>query len=397
MTRWMSAALITLGVGVAPVAMADSAPTIGSESGEAEAASAVAGYEKGFFIRSADGDFGITFQGLLQARYTYENLDQPGDNADVSNFSLPRARLSFGGNLFGKNLTYKFQADFGKGGAALKDFYAEYAIVPRWLHVRAGQWKRPFSRQLMTSGSKFQLVDREITNEAFGAGRDLGVSVGNDYEESPTLEWVVGVFNGTGEKGNLSGAVSVDPATDKGKITSGRFNNVPTVFNPTLVARIGFNHGGIKGYSESDLEGGPFRIGIGVSGLVEMDADEDDQSSIRGEIDAIMKVEGFAFSAAGFVASRQNGSTFADRSIQAGGMHAQAGYVIAGLVEPILRFGYVSEEGDNNDVKAITGGVAVYVYGTTFKWVTDCTGTLSQDAASDRTDVRVQSQLQLTL
>lgn len=367
----------------------------GGAAGAEEAAPVQAGWDKGFFIRSADGDFRLELHGQLQARYTYERLDLDGAAEDESSFSIPRGRVALAGNLFGKELTFKFQADFGKGFTSLKDYYADYAIVPQWLHVRAGQWKRPFSRQQITSSSKLQFVDREITDASFDAGRDIGVAFGNDYEKSPTLEWAVGVFNGTGEKGTFSGTVAVDPDTLEGTVKGGKFNNVPDLFNPTLVARVGFNHGGIRGYSEPDLEGGGFRIGLGASALVEFDADDDGESSIRGELDAIIKVEGFSLSAAGYVASRQDGDTFAERSFEALGAHAQAGYVIAGLVEPIFRYGIVAPEGDGNDVHVISGGVATYLYGQNLKWVTDVAGILSETAAGDQTDVRVRSQLQL--
>ena len=34
---------------------------------------------------------------------------------------------------------------------------------------------------------------------------------------------------------------------------------------PQLVARVGYNHGKIKGYSEGDLKGGALRFGLGAS------------------------------------------------------------------------------------------------------------------------------------
>lgn len=385
------------GVGLAQGALAEEpvADTGGAEGG-AEPVIGV-GYDKGFFIRSADGDYGITFRALLQGRYTYESIDAPGGPEDVSNFSIPRARFQFGGNAFGKRFRYMFVTELGKGAVRLLDYYVDYDIVPDWLTVRVGQWKRPFARTFISSSSALQFTDPEITDEAFGAGRDIGIAFGNDYEKSPTLEWVVGVFNGTGEKGDLSGKVVVDTETGAGTITSGKFNNVPTVFNPTLVARIGFNHGGIKGYGETDLEGGPFRIAIGASGLVEMDADGDGESSIRGELDTILKVEGFSFSAAGYVASGQDGDSFDKRELQAGGLHAQTGYLIGGLVEPLFRYGLVSEVGDDNDVQVITGGVAIYFHGHSLKWVTDFAGILSETPTGDQTDLRLRTQVQLAL
>ena len=49
-----------------------------------------------------------------------------------------------------------------------------------------------------------------------------------------------------------------------------RPTNFPLDFGPTLVARVDFNSPGIKGYSESDLEGGPLRYSFGASYKVDL-------------------------------------------------------------------------------------------------------------------------------
>jgi hypothetical protein len=83
-----------------------------------------------------------------------------------------------------------------------------------WL--RAGQWKRPFSRQQIGSSGRLELTDRSITDKAFGAGRDIGLAVHNNYEKSPDLEWALGVFNGTGD-----GARLVPTFNGDGEVTGG--------------------------------------------------------------------------------------------------------------------------------------------------------------------------------
>ena len=74
------------------------------------------------------------------------------------------------------------------------------------------------------------------------------------------LEWAVALMNGTGVKSSLSGDVVVDPATGEGEIASGKFGNTPDLLNPVVVARVGYNHAGIKGYDEVDRSGGGFRF-----------------------------------------------------------------------------------------------------------------------------------------
>ncbi|HWN72081.1 MAG TPA: porin, partial [Haliangium sp.] len=162
------------------------------------------GYDKGFFIESADRSFSLKTQARVQFRYTFTSaleadevtMEESRDNDSV--FAVQRGRLTLGGHAFTKDLGYKLQADFGRGSVSLKDFYADYRIAGDAL-VRFGQYKRPFSRQQITSSGNLELVDRAITDGYYRAGRDAGVMVHNNYEKSPELEWAVGLFNGTGE------------------------------------------------------------------------------------------------------------------------------------------------------------------------------------------------------
>ena len=140
-----------------------------------------AGYDHGFYVRSADDKFSLKIGGRLQAFYT---LQRTAGTDDKSAFAVRDARLILEGNLYGPGLTYKFQPDFGQGFVTLKDFHVDTALTNDvWL--RAGQWKRPFSRQQITSSGRLDLADRAITNTAFGAGRDLGIALRDNYEKSP--------------------------------------------------------------------------------------------------------------------------------------------------------------------------------------------------------------------
>src|SRR5262249_21347423 len=156
---------------------------------------------------------------------------------------------------------------------ALKDYYIDGEISKgAWL--RFGQWKRPFSRQQITSSGKLEITDRSITDKAFLGSRDIGVAVHNMYEKSPDFELIVGVFNGSGDGAKCSGGVA-DPTT--GAVSGGAFTNIPSKFKPVWVARAGINRNGIKGYSEADLEGGPLRFGLAANVAVEGDNDDDNK------------------------------------------------------------------------------------------------------------------------
>jgi Phosphate-selective porin O and P len=358
----------------------------------APAAEPLAGYDKGFFIRSADGKNELGIQARVQARFTYLSRD-PGMND--ANFSIPRARLTLHGHLFGEDLSYKFQTDFGKGNATLKDFYLDYQLLEDTLVLRVGQYKKPFSRQQLTSSGNQELVDRAITDKAFGAGRDIGFSLQNNFEKSPTFEYSVGLFNGTGDKPWFEGTGTSDVTTGEVEITKGEFTTVPSTFNPTPVARVGYNHGELKGYSEADLEGGDLRFGVGASGLADLNADQDDKSSVRGELDYVLKAQGFATTGAVYVSSVQSGAGFSDRSLGALGFHVQAGYVFDKTYQPVVRFALVSPKGSDNNTQELALGLSLYSEKHNFKWQTDVAALTAQIAGGkSETDAQLRSQVQ---
>jgi hypothetical protein len=360
-----------------------------------------AGYDKGFYVRSDDDAFELKIQARVQARYTLEILEH---GPDESHFAIQRARLTLAGHAFTPTLTYKFQSDFGRGFVTLKDFYANYQFT-EGLELRAGQWKRPFSRQQINSSGNLQLVDRALTDRNFGAGRDIGIVVHNDYESSPEFEYAFGVFNGTGEapifSGDVTGDVLVDPATGEGEIidgqvTGGSFSNVPDRFWPALVARVGYNSAEMKGYSEADLERGPLRVAVGASGMAGFDFDDDNQSVLLGEIDYALKVEGFSTTGGVYIASAQDGGSFSDRAFQRVGVHIQAGYLVAELLEPALRYGWIGNDGDDNDQQEILAAISLYFFKHGFKWQTDGGLLLSEECVEgDCRDYRIRTQLQL--
>jgi hypothetical protein len=379
----ISIALASLLVPTGFVAAQPTEPTAVTEP----AAGPATGYDGGFFIDSADKRFALKIQARVQGRLTVESVD-PGagmDRENASAFSITRARLTLKGHAFAPNVKYKFQADFGKGNLSLKDFYVDYGIADAVV-IRAGQYKRPFSRQQVNSSGKLAFVDRAITDD-FDTGRDIGVMVHNNYEKSPEIEWAAGVFNGTGDKSIFSG--EVDPMT--GEVTGG-FSNLPEEIQPALVARGGYNHGGIKGYSEADLEGGPLRFGAGGSVLLGLDNDEGDDSRVQAEIDAVVKRQGLSVSGALYLATDQDGTGFFDQAYSALGAHLQAGYVVAEMYQPAVRYAIIAPDGEDASHE-ISAAFSIYRFKHGFKWQSDVALLGTTSGITDEVAARTQLQL----
>ena len=352
-----------------------------------------AGYEKGFFLRADEGAFSLSIKGRLQTRLTYEHSEGADD---VLAFSVPRARLKLSGKAFSDAVSYAFQADFGKGFLSLKDFYIDYALAEDGPKLRAGQFKRPFSRQQINSSGKLEFVDRAVTDKGFRAGRDIGVALHNGYEKSPTFEYIFGVFNGTGDKSHFKGDALVDPTTGEGSVSGGKFTNVPAQFFPAVALRLGYNHGKSQGYDETDFAGGPLRFAVGASAQADLNVAGKADAGIRAEVDYSLKIGGFAGTGAFYMASAQSGGQFSQQAMQAVGFHLQAGYLIAGKYQPSLRYALIAESGGGATTQELMAGLSLYIFKHSLKWQTDGGALIVDDGGASATTVLVRSQLQLS-
>ncbi|MBN2715693.1 MAG: hypothetical protein JXX14_07540 [Deltaproteobacteria bacterium] len=361
-----------------------------AEEGTDSNISEYVGYDGGFYLNDASGNYSLKMNARMQAKYTFEAVDNGGRDRDLeSHFSIPAARIKFKGHVISKSVGYALQLDFGKGGALLKDFYADFAFVKNKFHLRVGQWVKPWSRQQITSSGKLEFTERAMTDKAFGAGRDIGLALHNNYEKSPLFEWVIGAFNGTGEKPKFTGSVDEDGGVEV------KPSNVPATFHPMIVARVGVNLGKLKGYSEADLEGGAPRLGLGVSGIFDFEHDNGDNGDIRGEFDYMFKAYGFSSTGGVYVASAQDGDGFGDQAYDKMGMHAQLGYVLMEKIQPVFRYGVINPEGGKNYTQEVFGGLSVYFAKHDLKWQTEVGGILKQNGDNSTKDTVLATQLQL--
>ncbi|MBW2277895.1 MAG: hypothetical protein JRF63_10405 [Deltaproteobacteria bacterium] len=173
------------------------------------------GYDNGFFAHSVDGLFEIKLNAMIQPRFSFESQERAvatepepgtpeGDPLDLGDetdrdhtyaFSIPRAQLKLGGHAFSESVRFFFQTELGRGMPMLKDGWIDFGLVDGALHLKVGQFKRPFSRQWLTSATTQEFVERSITHSTFDPGRDLGLMFHNRFLRSPRFEWALGVFN----------------------------------------------------------------------------------------------------------------------------------------------------------------------------------------------------------
>jgi len=191
------------------VAQMDSAPA------QMAADSALtAGYDKRFFIKSADDQFKLEFDTRLQFRHTYGMSDDgsndmmqdgtrpafgaSGVDSSASAFELERVRLYLRGHVL-KDIKYNicFESDDDSGsGDYLYMYEVSYNFMPD-MGVKLGRYKGPFGKQETTSSGRQMLVDRSLANEVFNIDRTTGVELFGTLDMGDIKpDYRVMVFNG---------------------------------------------------------------------------------------------------------------------------------------------------------------------------------------------------------
>ena len=183
----------------------------------------LAGYDQGFRFRTAG--FRLSINLLLQARYEAFLLDRDGD--DLSGFSLPRAVLRLSGTAECA-MGYMLELDFGHHGAdaafaqagvtpptqlgpraqtgsydVLREAWVEWRPV-NVINVRAGLFRTPNTRQLLTRPEYQQFIDISLGSAWTGLSmpgytdrnRDYGLMVNGTYGPYEEFSYMLAVTNG---------------------------------------------------------------------------------------------------------------------------------------------------------------------------------------------------------
>ncbi|MDP1662739.1 MAG: porin [Phycisphaerales bacterium] len=171
------------------------------------------GYDKGFMVGSADGNWKLKFNGLIQFRYMMNFRDSSdiavGDDDLTNGFQLRKARVVLSGNAVNPNLTYVIAFETGTGqqgpgtfidtdhttdsdgdgndlndsdqlipgsggGWIANDVMFAYNLGDGW-SIRGGQYKVGFLREELLSEANTIGVERGVMNNFFNQGRSQGV------------------------------------------------------------------------------------------------------------------------------------------------------------------------------------------------------------------------------
>jgi len=143
-----------------------------------------AGYNGGFFLSSADGNYSMKLNVLEQVRWTFNNRNDATTGEDQTwGFENKRTRLTFGGNMVDSSWSYKVayyfaysnDVEFGSGGGnVLADAFVS-KDMGGGLSMTVGQFKLPFSGEYGTDAGNLQFNDYSTVSNAFADGYGQGI------------------------------------------------------------------------------------------------------------------------------------------------------------------------------------------------------------------------------
>ena len=230
---------------------------------------ATAGWNKGFFLASPDGNFKLKISGQVQLRYVLNHANglasaEPNPPAGKGapyqwGFENRRTKLKFSGHMFDPSWTYSVKGAFTRekaGTMLLEDAWIAKSLGEGW-KVKVGQFKAPWLREELVSSSRQLTVERSIVNEYFNQGHSQGIE----------LSYATDDFKISGWTGDGIGARGLGPARSNSQNTP--WNETSTSYS--FVARGEWKMAGewsqLKDFSSP--RGSAFAAMAGMSGVIQ--------------------------------------------------------------------------------------------------------------------------------
>ena len=224
----------------------------------AAASSLLTGYEpgKGFFLKSADGQFNLSLRGYVQNWMQVEGArheeEFPGvvdgqkvtaaglARHDPSTFRLRRARIIVSGTIY-KDFSFYIEPELTSGsiGTRLEAGWVSYTYAP-WAKATFGQYKARFGLEMLTASTDLDFAERAVVARSLSPDWQLGATVEGTLKLANMLPvyYGVGIYNGCGRVDQLGCAID----NDGNKEFTGRVAVSPPMPFGTLTIGLNADH-----------------------------------------------------------------------------------------------------------------------------------------------------------
>jgi phosphate-selective porin OprO/OprP len=212
-----------------------------------------AGWQDGFVIQSANGDYRLTLGMVAQADGRFVTSDDADDFDNT--FTIRKLRPMFTGRM-ARYFDFGVVPDFGGGTAVLQDAYVD-ARFSNAFRVRVGKSKAPIGYEILI-GDPFVLFPERSLASNLVPNRDVGVLALGDLGGGRFI-YAGGLINGIPD--GASSTADVDRGDSKdlaGRVVVQPFRRAA---NPGPLNGFGFALAGSRGRQEGALPS--FRTAIG--------------------------------------------------------------------------------------------------------------------------------------
>ena len=372
---------------------------------------ATSGYNNGFFISSADGNFKLNLSLLAQARFTWNY--QPGENisADSTNgtgdgvstwaFENRRTQMAFSGNVVDPSWTYMARLNYGSAsdpytptsGSPSAPYEAGVVLQDAWVNkdfgngvgLKVGQFKSPFMAESLRNDGAQLTAERSVVDYTFSGGYTQGIMLNytqdmframGSYNNGPRAQ------NGTWSTGSNNSISLAGRAEFKAMGSWSQFDNESSLKSDEsgLVVGAAIQYYNNRG-SASAATGAQYNPSVG-SPIYGSTGSITTTGAVDWTADVTFKSAGLSLSAA-FVGATYSGDFLGTSTNQESSSYAlvvQGGYRFTDSLEAFGRWEWLNvENGAANDGglqssatdvnNILTFGVNVYA-GTNMKWTT---------------------------
>jgi phosphate-selective porin OprO and OprP len=156
--------------------------------------SGTAGWNKGFFMQSADKAHTLRITGQIQT--DYRSFQNDNDTTDIDTFLLRRARLGIEATMF-NYYEFRFLPDFGGSSgskAVIQDSYLNIHYVDA-VQFQVGKFKEPVSYEQLVQDRYVVTMERSLFDQIVPA-RDIGAMIHGQKLLGDQVDYAIGVFNG---------------------------------------------------------------------------------------------------------------------------------------------------------------------------------------------------------
>ncbi len=305
-----------------------------------QGAAATSGYNNGFFVSSADGNFKLNASFLAQARFTYNNQGSNGGQPSNSTWGFENRRtgMAFSGNVVDPSWTYSARFNYGSTVDPYTPTANTMMLQDAWgakdfgngVSVKVGQFKSPFMAESLRNDGAQLTAERSVVDYYFSGGYTQGIAASYSSDQ----------FRATGTYNN-------GPRSQNGNWASGVNNSI------SLAGRFEFKAMGAWGQFDSESSAKSDESGLLVGAAIQYYNNRGGSASGAWTPSVASPVYGLATGGSSFTTTGAIDWTV-DAAFKSGGLSVNAAFVganfgdeatLAGPVTTVNSYGMVVQGG----------------------------------------------------